>query len=438
MTGISATTHRKDEWPSLNSEQRMNIFNSLTRSAAEDLFMILPTEYQAEIVAKLPEGEKRSWLRFLPPDDVVDLLQKLDSKERDHAVTLIDESTRHEVNGLLAYAEDQAGGLMSPRYLRLRPDMTAAEAILYIRAQARTKVETIYYAYVLNNHQQLLGVISFRTLLLAAPEKLICDIMLKKFFFVTESMDKEDVADFFSKHIGIIAIPVLDPQGKMKGIVTYDDIASVVREEATEDIQKLGGMEALDAPYFSVAIKRMIKKRAGWLTVLFLGEMLTATAMGHYLSELEQAVVLALFIPLIISSGGNSGSQASTLIIRSLALHEIRLRDWLRVLGRELLTGFALGAILGTIGLLRVVLWQQWGFASYGEYYLLIAITVALSLIGVVVWGSLSGSMLPIILRKIGFDPASASAPLVATLVDVTGLIIYFSIANMALKGVLL
>lgn len=437
MSFLKQTAHLKEEWSSLSEEERVSIFTALPLSAAEDLFMALPTEQQAELISRLPIAEKRSWLRFLPPDDVVDLLQKLDYQERDEALSLIDESTRRDVNGLLAYAEDEAGGLMNPEYIRLRPDMTVGETIRYIRAQARTRVETIYYAYVQNARQQLLGVISFRKLLLAAPETLIHDIMTTHFYSVPDEMDKEDVALFFSKHGELMAIPVLDPEGRMKGIVTYDDIASVVREEATEDIQKLGGMEALDAPYFDVGMPEMIKKRGGWLTVLFIGEMATATAMAYFVHEIEQAVVLALFIPLIISSGGNSGSQASTLIIRSLALNEIRLGEWIRVFSRELLAGFSLGAILGFIGFMRIVLWHQWG-NMYGEHYLLVAFTIALSIIGVVLWGTLSGSMLPFLLRKLGFDPASASAPLVATLVDVTGLVIYFSIASIVLKGSLL
>jgi magnesium transporter len=234
-----------------------------------------------------------------------------------------------------------------------------------------------------------------------------------------------------------MAFPVVDDQGRMKGIVTYDDIVDVVQKEVTEDIQKLGGMEALDAPYFKTGFFEMVKKRAGWLMILFLGEMFTATAMAHYEDKIAQAVVLVLFMPLIMSSGGNSGSQATTLIIRSLALREIRLRDWWRVLGRELMAGLALGLCLGSIGFIRVVVGAQIG-TSIGEHWLLMAVTVALSLIGIVMWGSLAGSMLPFILRKVGLDPAAASAPLVATLVDVTGLVIYFSVATMVLSGVLL
>jgi magnesium transporter len=280
------------------------------------------------------------------------------------------------------------------------------------------------------------GVVSFRGLLLALPEKTVREIMRTEFISVQEDMDREDLSRLFSQH-NLMAIPVLDSSNRMKGIVTYDDIVTVVQKEATEDIQKLGGMEALDVPYFNISFSQMVKKRAGWLTALFLGEMFTASAMGHYQTEIERAVVLALFIPLIISSGGNCGSQASTLIIRSLALREVRLRDWWKVLGREIGTGLFLGGILGIIGLLRVIVWQQWN-PIYGEHYFLVALTVMCSLVGVVLWGTMAGSMLPFVLRKMGFDPASASAPFVATLVDVTGLIIYFSVATILLRGTLL
>jgi magnesium transporter len=249
-------------------------------------------------------------------------------------------------------------------------------------------------------------------------------------------MDQEAVSQIFAHH-DLIALPVVDAEGRMKGIVTVDDIVDVVQEEATEDIQKLGGMEALDGPYLQTGFAHMVRKRAGWLSALFLGEMLTATAMGYYEEEIERAVVLALFIPLIISSGGNSGSQASTLVIRAMALGEVRLRDWWRVIRREIAAGLVLGTILGMIGLTRILLWPSRA-QVYGEHYALVGLTVAASLIGVVLFGTIAGSMLPFLLRRLGFDPASASAPFVATLVDVTGLIIYFTVASFILYGVLL
>lgn len=398
--------------------------------------MSLSAREKVDLVAHLSFAERRSWIRLLPLDDAADFLQNLPEEERAPSLQLLDDQTRREVQGLLAYAEDQAGGLMNPRFIRLRPETTVDAAIRYLRAQARSNVEAAYYAYVLEADQRLVGVVSFRELLLAPPQKLVREVMQADFLAVHDQMHREDVAKAFSDR-DLMAIPVVDTAGKMKGIVTHDDIVDVLQAEATEDIQKLGGMEALDAPYFKVSFLHMVKKRAGWLTALFIGEMFTATAMGHYEQEIERAVILALFIPLIISSGGNSGSQASTLIIRSLALREIRLRDWFRVMRRELASGLALGLVLGSIGFLRIVLWQQWS-PTYGTHYVLVALTVALSLVGIVLWGTLSGSMLPFLLRKAGFDPASASAPFVATLVDVTGLIIYFTVASILLRGTLL
>jgi magnesium transporter len=427
----------RDHWHGLSSAERHARFFALPRPDAEEIFMSLSPADQVEILSAISPYERRSWLRFLPPDDAADFMQALPRGEREAALLLLDERTRRDVLGLLAYEEDEAGGLMNPEYFRLRPDMTVDEAIRYLRAQARTRVESIYYAYVLDAEQMLLGVVSFRDLLLAPADRTIREIMERDIVSVPEEMNGEDIATVFSKHSDILAIPVLDAAGFMKGIVTYDDIASLVQKETTADIQKLGGMSALEASYFKVGFFEMVKKRAGWLTILFLGEMLTATAMGYYEHEIARAVVLALFVPLIISSGGNSGSQATTLIIRSLAVHDIKLRDWARVMGREVLSGLTLGAILGCIGLARIVLWHQWR-GMYGEHYLLVAITVALSLVGVVLWGTLSGSMLPFLLRRLGLDPATSSAPFVATMVDVTGLIIYFSVASAVLEGTLL
>jgi magnesium transporter len=325
---------------------------------------------------------------------------------------------------------------MNPRYFRLRPDMSVEEAIRYLRAQARTPVETIYYAYVLDNEQKLLGIVSFRELLLARPDKSVREIMKDEVVTIPEEMDREDVASLFVSH-QYMALPVVDGDLRMKGIVTYDDIVDVVQKEVTEDIQKIGGMQALDAPYFKTHFLSMVRKRAGWLMVLFVGEMFTATAMARYEEQIAKAVVLALFIPLIISSGGNSGSQASTLIIRSLAVREIRLRDWWRVMLRELGAGLALGLCLGLMGFLRVFFGDQFN-GSFGDHTVMLGLTIAASLVCVVLWGSLSGAMLPFALRKLGLDPATASAPLVATLVDVTGLMIYFSMATWLLAGLLL
>jgi magnesium transporter len=423
-------------WSSLASEARLEAFKALSRAEAEDCFWNLSASDQVELLLALPAVERRGWMRLLAPDDAADAVQAAPDEERDGLLALLDDSARKEVTALLAYAEDQAGGLMSPRFARVRPDMTADEAISYLHKQARERVETIYYVYVLDAQQCLVGVVSFRQLFEAPGSRKVRDLMQTDVVTVSEQLDQEDVGLLFAKH-SLLAIPVVDADGHMKGVVTVDDIVDVVQEEATEDIQKIGGMEALDEPYLDIGLFRMIRKRAGWLSALFMSETLTATAMGYFEHEIARAVVLALFIPLIISSGGNSGSQASTLVVRAMALGEVRLRDWWRVMRRECAAGLALGSILGLIGLFRILLWPTRA-TLYGEHYVLIAITVACSLVGVVLWGTISGSMLPLILRRLGFDPASASAPFVATLVDVTGLVIYFTVASVILYGTLL
>jgi magnesium transporter len=426
----------EDAWPLLVPEDRIEAFHSLTRPAAEDFFLGLPARDQAQILSGLPAEEQRSWIRLLPPDDVADLLQEVDGAEREALLALLDAPTRKEVSALLAYAEDQAGGLMNPRYARVRPDLSVDEAIRYLRQQAREHLETIYTVYVLDEAQRLLGVVSLRELFTAASEIRVRDVMRTDVVTVSDEQDQESVSRVFAEH-DLNAIPVVDRDGRMKGIVTVDDIVDVVQEEATEDIQKFGGMEALDAPYLEVGFFSMVRRRAGWLAALFLGEMLTATAMGRFEGEIARAIVLTLFVPLIISSGGNSGSQASTLVIRAMALGEVKLRDWWRVVRREILSGAALGLLLGSIGAIRILVWQGI-FHTYGRHYVAITTTVFVSLIGVVMFGTFAGSLLPFILRRLGADPASASAPFVATLVDVTGLVIYFSVASVVLRGTLL
>ena len=278
--------------------------------------------------------------------------------------------------------------------------------------------------------------VSFRDLIVAPGDKRVGDVMRTEVISARDDLDQEALSKLFMRH-HLLMMPIVDSAGRIKGVVSVNDIVDVVQEEATEDMQKLGAVATLDEPYLQISLSRMIKKRAGWLAALFLGEMLTATAMGRFEAEITRAVVLALFVPLIISSGGNSGSQATTLVIRAMALGEVRLRDWWRVIRREVVTGLGLGLILATLGLVRILLWQWW-FNAYGDHYFLVASTVALSLIGVVLWGAVAGSILPFVLRGCGFDPASASAPFVATLVDVTGLVIYFTIAAVVLRGTLL
>jgi magnesium transporter len=426
----------REAWPGLGHDDRLASFRSLPRPEAEEFFLELPARDQTEVLLGLPPNEQRAWMRLLAPDDAADLVQAAPVEGRERLLGLLDDTTRKEVNALLAYAEDTAGGLMNPRYARLRPDMTVDEAITYLRRQAREQLDTIYSVYVLDEQQRLIGVVSFRTLFAAPPEKTVRDVMRTQVVTVREDQDREAVSRVFAQH-DLVAIPVVDGERRIKGIITVDDIVDVVQAEATEDIHKFGGLEALDAPYLTVAFGRMVRKRAGWLGALFLGEMLTATAMAHFEDEIARAVVLALFVPLIISSGGNSGSQASTLVIRAMALDEVRLRDWWRVIRRELAAGLALGTVLGSIGFLRIVLWQAVS-PIYGEHYRLVALTVFASLVGVVTFGTVAGSLLPFVLRRLGFDPASASAPFVATLVDVTGIVIYFTAASLILSGTLL
>lgn len=423
-------------WSALTSNERRQKFGNLPRTEAEDLFLSMNTHDQAELISDKSNLEKRSWVRLLAPDDVADIIQEIGPDSRDEILNLLDPQTRREVTALLAYAEDNAGGLMSSRYARLRPEMTVDEAISYLRIQAKTQVETIYYAYVLDNGQILLGVVSFRELFAANPSKLVREIMKEDVIKIPVNLDQEQIGRIFSQQ-NLMALPVINEDGQMQGIVTFDDIASAIQEEATEDIQKLGAVETLDAPYLKTSLFELIRKRAGWLGILFIGEMFTASAMGFFQSEIERAVVLALFIPLIISSGGNSGSQASTLIIRAMALGEVRVRDWWRVLVREILSGLTLGAFLGFLGVIRIILWPNRDIL-YGPHYLYIAITVSISILGVVLWGTVCGSMLPFLLKKLDLDPATASAPGVATLVDVTGLVIYFSVASFFLRGLLL
>jgi magnesium transporter len=427
----------REIWGFASAEEKVEGFRSLPPAEGEAFFLSLDTRAQAELLSVLPANERQLWMRQLPPDDAADVCQAVDAATREPLLRLLDEPTRREVSALLAYAEDEAGGLMSPRYVRLRAEMSVDEAIKYLRRAARERAaETIYYIYVLDAEQRLIGVVSFRDLFAAPPERTVREVMRADVVSVREDLDQEAVANIMAES-DLMAVPVVDAEGRIRGIVTVDDIVDVVREEATEDIQKIGGTEALDAPYLEVGVLELVRKRAVWLTVLFLGQLLTATAMAFYEDAIARAVVLALFIPLIISSGGNSGSQASTLVIRALAMGEVRLRDWSRVFVRELGTSFLLGVVLGTIGLLRVILWPS-REAAFGEHFFLIGLTVAVSLVWIVVWGSIAGSMLPFVLRRLGFDPASASAPFVATLVDVTGLVIYFSVATAILTGTVL
>jgi magnesium transporter len=434
-TGLAADDLR-ESWRLLAPDDRLEAFLELPRPEAEDFFLELKSHDQFDMVCAIPAEQRRSWMRLLPPDDAADLVQKAGDERREALLALLDEPTRREVMALLAYAEDDAGGLMNPRFARVRADVGVDEAISYVRKQAREHLENVYYVYVSDAEQRLVGVVSLRELFAAASDRKVRDIMSTSLITARSDMDQEELSRLFAAH-DLQAIPVVDGQGRMQGIVTVDDIVDVIQEEATEDIQKIGGTQALEAPYLQVGYSSMLRKRVVWLAVLFVGELLTATAMSRFENEIAKAVVLSVFIPLIISSGGNSGSQASTLVIRAMALGELTLADWWRVVHREVVQGMSIGSILGVIGLMRVFVWEAI-FHSYAPHTVNLAITVAASVTGVVTFGTLAGSMLPFLLRRAGLDPASASAPFVATLVDVTGIVIYFTIASIMLRGTLL
>jgi len=434
-TGLAADDLR-ESWRLLAPEDRLEAFLELPRPEAEDFFLELSARDMYEMVRAIQPEQRRSWMRILAPDDAADLVQQAVEDEREALLALLDEQTRREVMALMAYAEDDAGGLMNPRYASVRADVGVDEAISYLRKQARDKLENVYYVYVNDSERKLVGVVSLRELFAAPSDRTVRDVMSTDLVTARADMDQEELSRLFAAH-DLQAIPVVDATGRMQGIVTVDDIVDVLREEATEDIQKIGGTEALEAPYLQVKYESMLRKRVVWLAVLFVGELLTATAMSRFEHEIAKAVVLSVFIPLIISSGGNSGSQASTLVIRAMALGEVKLGDWWRVVHREVVQGVSIGSILGVIGLGRVFVWEAL-FHSYAPHTVKLAFTVAISVMGVVTFGTIAGSMLPFLLRRIGLDPASASAPFVATLVDVTGIVIYFTIASLLLRGTLL
>jgi len=434
-TGLAADDLR-ESWRLLAPEDRLEAFLELPRPEAEDFFLELTARDMYEMVRAIQPEQRRSWMRILAPDDAADLVQQAVEDEREALLALLDEQTRREVMALMAYAEDDAGGLMNPRYASVRADVGVDEAISYLRKQARDKLENVYYVYVNDSERKLVGVVSLRELFAAPSDRTVRDVMSTDLVTARADMDQEELSRLFAAH-DLQAIPVVDANGRMQGIVTVDDIVDVLREEATEDIQKIGGTEALEAPYLQVKYESMLRKRVVWLAVLFVGELLTATAMSRFEHEIAKAVVLSVFIPLIISSGGNSGSQASTLVIRAMALGEVKLGDWWRVVHREVVQGVSIGSILGVIGLGRVFVWEAL-FHSYAPHTVRLAFTVAISVMGVVTFGTIAGSMLPFLLRRIGLDPASASAPFVATLVDVTGIVIYFTIASLLLRGTLL
>ena len=425
----------------LPEDEQVIIFRVLPHDLAADVFEYLDFEAQQTLLRAMAHEQVVAILNEMAPDDRTALLEELPSAAARQLIRSLTPEERHVATALLGYPEDSVGRLMTPDFIAVRADWTVQQVLDYIREHGRDS-ETLNVIYVVDDRGKLIDDIRMREFLLKPLTSSVRDLMQETFLALNVTDTQHDALNAFRKY-DRTALPVIDSNGVLLGIVTIDDMLDVAEEEATEDIQKFGGMEALDEPYMRISLWRMIRKRAGWLVILFLGEMLTATAMATFQDEIAKAVVLALFLPLIISSGGNSGSQASTLIIRAMALGEVTLRDWWRVAGREIRAGFSLGAILGAIGILRVTLWsiigeKYFNRQLYGPHWPLVAITVGLALLGVVLWGSLAGSMLPFLLRRVGADPATSSAPFVATLVDVTGLIIYFSIALVIMRGVML
>jgi magnesium transporter len=443
-------TELPDSFMDLREADMAEVLNQLSVVEASHVVAHLPLPRAIQLCNNPTLRRRALIFEELSPDFAASILGHLSSDERTHIVRRMSPHERHrllpkvskevrqEVEQLLQYPPRTAGGIMTTEFVSLERDMTVQQAIERIRAVAAER-ETIYSCYVVEAQSgRLLGAISLRDLVMADPRRPISEIMRRRPITVRALDPQEQVAEKISKY-NLLAVPVLEEDGRVVGFVTVDDVIDVLVEEETERELRMGAVEpgALDQPYMSSTFVTMVQKRATWLVILFLGEMLTATAMGYFEDEIAKAVVLALFVPLIISSGGNSGSQATTLVIRALALGELRLSDWWRVARREILSGIALGAILGVIGFARIALWSAFS-DIYGPHWVLVALTVAFSLVGVVLWGTLSGSMLPLILKKLGVDPATSSAPFVATLVDVTGLVIYFSIAYVVMRGTML
>lgn len=420
---------------SKSDEEQSLLFNALSPAVALKTFDYLPTQVQRKVLLNMPTMEAAFLLKELTPDDRTNFLQDLPREVIDALIKLLPPDERTLTLSLLGYPRGSIGRLMTPDYLSVKMDWTIEKVLDHIQAYGHDS-ETINMIYVVDDVGRLLDDIKLKDFLFVPRHSKVETIADNQYVALSVNDSDESAIDAFKQH-GRIALPVIDNYGILLGIVTIDDILRLSNQEATEDMQKVGGMEALDEPYMQAPFLELMRKRAGWLVILFIGEMFTATAMGYFEAEIAKAVVLALFLPLIISSGGNAGSQASTLVIRAMALGEVKLSDWWKIVRREVFSGLFLGTVLGIIGFLRVTIWSL--FTNiYGEYWFLIALTIGFALVGVVLWGTLAGATLPLVLRRAGVDPATSSAPFVATIVDVTGVIIYFLIAIVVLKGTLL
>ena len=417
-------------------DEQVIIFRVLPAALAADVFEYIGIEEQQNLLRAMAHEQVVAILNEMSPDDRTALLEELPSAAARQLIRLLTPEERRVATALLGYPEYSVGRLMTPDFIAVKEDWTVQHVLDYVREYGHDS-ETLNVIYVVDGHGKLIDDLRIREILVRPLTTKVSEIRNDAFAALNVNDSQEAALNIFRKY-DRVALPVVDSNGVLVGIVTSDDMLDVAEAEATEDIQKLGGLEALDEPYTTIPFLRMVKKRATWLVILFLGEMLTATAMQGYNSEIERAAILAMFLPLIISSGGNSGSQATTLVIRAMALGELRLGDWFRVVRKELLSGLSLGLILGVIGFFRISLWQYLHIFDYGKYHWLVALTVGVALVGVVLWGTLSGALLPFLLRRCGLDPAASSAPFVATLVDVTGLVIYFNVALFVLRGTLL
>lgn len=418
-----------------SEEDQSVLFRVLSSSVALHTFEFLPTHIQRRLLHNIPTMQAAALLSSLSPDDRTSFLQVLPRQIIDELVKLLPPDERTVTIALLGYPEGSIGRLMTPDYIAVKMSWTIEEVLDHIQVYGHDS-ETIDFIYVIDEKGKLLDDIKLKDFLFIPRQSKVQSIADNQFIALSVDNSEDAAINAFKEH-GRTALPVIDEKGMLLGIVTIDDILRLANQEATEDFQKIAGMQALKEPYMQAPFLELMRKRAGWLVILFLGELLTATAMGYFEDEIAKAVVLALFIPLIISSGGNAGSQASTLVIRAMALGEVKLKDWWKIVKLEVLSGLVLGTILGTIGFFRITIWTLFS-NMYGQYWLMVAITIGISLIGVVLWGTLCGALLPLILRRVGVDPATSSAPFVATIVDVTGLIIYFLVAMNILKGTLL
>jgi magnesium transporter len=420
---------------SLPEEDQKLFYKLLDHHKAADVFPYFSLDLQKQLLEEIGTDQVRLLLDDLDADDRTRLFEDLPEKVTEHLMELLQPDDLKEAQHLLSYPDESVGRLMTPDFLAVRPEWTVKKALDHIRTHGRD-VETVNVVYVVDENHKLIDDLRLRALIFADPELKVKDIANNRFVALS-AFDDQEVAARTIQDYDRVALPVIDQEGILLGIVTVDDILDVVVEEGTEDMHKIGAVEVMDTPYLDTPFFTLMKKRAFWLILLFFGEMLTASAMGFFEDAIASAVVLAVFVPLIVSSGGNTGSQAAMLVIRAMAVGELTMNDWWKVIRREVLSGLSLGAILGTFGFLRIAAWE-WLFQFYGEYWFLIGLTIGLALVGVVLWGTIAGSMLPFLLRRMGSDPATSSAPFVATLVDVTGIILYFSIAILILKGTLL